>query len=450
MRMRKRWHALATALQNGQAVYLVGALFVGVGYQPFMFMLLGLQIAFYSLMQRDWVGQVKTNRPWLQNRSPEKCGRKRGQRSVIAPPIPPQRESTPHLAALTGLRGIAAWFVVFYHARLSLTEWMPQFAIAIAAKGYLAVDLFFMLSGFVMWLNYGPRLRAQGLAGAPAFWWRRLARIWPLHAAVLGALVVFALVLLVTGRDMANYPLAQLPLHVLLVQNWGLTPDLTWNHPAWSISAELGAYLLFPLAVAAVRWEAMRPLALLAGVGLAIAIAARRLCAGRCRDAGRTDTTAGAGALHHRVRHRHDVGQPVAGVAWTAGDGSRRDDDRRAGICCHVAGRSVAETLALPLAFAALLLALALDNGPASRLLSARPLVWLGDVSYATYLVHFPLLILLKLAVVGDDLQIAPGFFAAYLLVLLALSGALYRWWEQPAQSWLNSRMPKPAKPASA
>ncbi|MGB3797150.1 MAG: putative O-glycosylation ligase, exosortase A system-associated [Alteraurantiacibacter sp.] len=66
----KRWHALATALQNGQAVYLVGAAFVGVGYQPFMFMLLGLQIAFYSLMKRDWNGTQVENRPWLQNRQP--------------------------------------------------------------------------------------------------------------------------------------------------------------------------------------------------------------------------------------------------------------------------------------------------------------------------------------------------------------------------------------------
>jgi len=62
----KRWYALATALQNGHMVYLVGAAFVGVGYQPFMFMLLGLQIAFYSLMKREWAGEQVQNRPWLR------------------------------------------------------------------------------------------------------------------------------------------------------------------------------------------------------------------------------------------------------------------------------------------------------------------------------------------------------------------------------------------------
>ncbi|MWV26543.1 acyltransferase family protein [Erythrobacter sp. GH3-10] len=355
----------------------------------------------------------------------------------------------PHLAALTGLRGIAAWFVVLYHARLSLAEWMPGAGIAIAAKGYLAVDLFFMLSGFVMWLNYGARLRQQGLAGAPAFWWRRVTRIWPLHGAVLGALVVFALVLLATGRDMANYPFAQLPLHLLLIQNWGLTAELSWNHPAWSISAELGAYLLFPLAVAAARWEEMRPAALVAGVaGAALALHG-------------VFALAGAETLGEQIPRlglvrciiQFGIGMMLANL-WLAW----RDRRGRAMACAIVAALASAalwlfelpETLVIPLALAAMLLALALDSGPVARVLSVRPLVWLGDVSYATYLVHFPLLIIFKLVAVDEDLQISPAVFAAYALVLLALSGGLYRWLEKPAQSWLNGRMPKSAKPASA
>ncbi|WP_120077403.1 putative O-glycosylation ligase, exosortase A system-associated [Aurantiacibacter odishensis] len=67
----RRWYSLATALQNGQVVYLVGAAFVGIGYQPFMFMLLGLQIAFYSLMKREWEGDAKPVRPWLREETPD-------------------------------------------------------------------------------------------------------------------------------------------------------------------------------------------------------------------------------------------------------------------------------------------------------------------------------------------------------------------------------------------
>lgn len=356
---------------------------------------------------------------------------------MIAPPIPPQRTRTPHLAALTGLRGLAAWMVVFYHARLSLTDWMPEPAIAVAAKGYLAVDLFFMLSGFVMWLNYGARLRAEGVAGAPAFWWRRFARIWPLHIAILGAMGVSALLLLATGRDTENYPLAELPLHVLLLQNWGLTAELAWNHPAWSISTELAAYLLFPLAVVAVRWEKMRPLALVASVaGLALVLHG-------------VFTLAGAQSLGDQITRlglvrciaEFGMGMLLANLwqAWR-GPGAMALGSAlvSAAAFALLFVLSASETLVIPLAFASMLLALALDRGPVSRLFSSRPLVWLGDASYATYLAHFPLLVALKLVAVDESLQIGPLAFAAYLAALLALSGGLYRWLEKPAQAWLN------------
>ncbi|MGB3795370.1 MAG: acyltransferase, partial [Alteraurantiacibacter sp.] len=283
--------------------------------------------------------------------------------------------------------------------------------------------------------------RKEGLAGAPAFWWRRFARVWPLHAAVLGALVIFAVVLLATGRDMANYPMAELPLHILLVQNWGFTSELSWNHPAWSISTELGAYLLFPLAVAAVRWEGLRPAVLLAAIGIAaLAIHSAFVLAG-------ADTLGEQIPRLGLVRCiiQFGIGMMLANL-WLAW----RTRKVLAAVCAVLAGMlllglvlgGLPETLMLPLAFAAILLALALDSGPVARLLSARPLVWLGDASYATYLVHFPLLIMLKLVAVGDDLQIGRSLFVVYLLVLLALSGGLYRWLEKPAQKWLNGIRP--------
>lgn len=368
---------------------------------------------------------------------------------MIAPPMPLQRSAIPRLPALTGLRGIAAWCVVFYHARLSLADWMPEAGIAVAARGYLAVDLFFMLSGFVMWLNYGERLRTQGMAGVRAFWWRRLARIWPLHAAILCAMVALAVVLLMTGRDAAGYPLAELPLHLLLLQNWGLTDDLAWNHPAWSISAEMGAYLLFPLAVLAVRWEAMKPALLLTGVALAALVLHGVFVIAGAETLGDQITRLGL----VRCLIEFAMGMMLANLwrTWRANGAMT--------LACAATGTlalaatamgDMPETLLVPLILAALLLALALDDGPAARVLSSRPLVWLGDASYATYLVHFPLLVVLKLVAVDESLQIAPGLFAAYVLFLLALSGGLHRWLERPAQRWLNARMPRGKAAASA
>jgi hypothetical protein len=67
-------------------------------------------------------------------------------------------------------RGLAAWLVVFDHIRLSLTALLPGPVIAVLAKGYLAVDLFFMLSGFVLWLTYGERLARRDAAAIGNFW----------------------------------------------------------------------------------------------------------------------------------------------------------------------------------------------------------------------------------------------------------------------------------------
>lgn len=88
------------------------------------------------------------------------------------------------LRALTGMRGIAAWLVVLYHIRLSVAG-LPHSVVAVLAKGYLAVDFFFLLSGFVIWLSWGERLRRGGIGAVPGFLWRRLARIWPLHLFML-------------------------------------------------------------------------------------------------------------------------------------------------------------------------------------------------------------------------------------------------------------------------
>src|SRR6202008_2647340 len=86
---------------------------------------------------------------------------------------------THELKALTGARGIAAWLVVLFHLRFMMAG--IGGATGPLSYGYLAVDFFFVLSGFVIWLTYGERLREQGIACIPEFLKRRVARVWPLH-----------------------------------------------------------------------------------------------------------------------------------------------------------------------------------------------------------------------------------------------------------------------------
>ena len=351
-----------------------------------------------------------------------------------------------HLDALTGIRGLAAWGVVFYHIRLSLAELLPAPVIGALGKGYLAVDLFFVLSGFVIWYNYAARIREGGWGAARSFLWRRFARVWPLHGAVLGGFAGFALLLGLTGRDTAGFPWAELPLHLLLVQNWGLLPELAWNHPAWSISTELAAYLLFPVLVGLGQWERLPSWALL-GIASALALTIHLLFAWH------GEATLGARIEQlglWRCLAGFAMGM-VLSILWQRWQGSRQAA-QSAGLACALvlalAGvLALPETAFVPAAFFTGLLALGLARGAVVRFFGGRLLTYLGEISYSTYLAHFGLFIVFKLLFVGASLQLGWGQFLGFLALVLAASMALYHGLEKPVQRWLNRHPPHWAVP---
>lgn len=342
------------------------------------------------------------------------------------------------LRALTSVRGLAAWFVVGFHIRGSIAG-LPAGAEAILAKGYLAVDFFFLLSGFVIWLSYAERLRAAGPVGIPDFLLRRLARIWPLHLLMLAAAVALALLLAATGRhDPVRFPFAELPLHVVLVQNWGYTSALSWNDPAWSISCELAAYLAFPLLVAAIDWRRVPSWAIIGAVAGMVTLLHLIFAAQGSATLGTDITRLGL----VRCLAEFAVGTAVAAL-WL-----RWRDQRGAGVgAAAVAIVSIAswaagasETLVVPPLLAALLLLLALTSGTRGNPLEGRVLHYLGEISYATYLGHFLLFFAFKLAFVRDANAVPPGLILLYLFMVLISSIALFHGVERPAQRWLNAR----------
>ncbi|MBW4331687.1 acyltransferase [Stakelama sp. CBK3Z-3] len=363
----------------------------------------------------------------------------------------------PELKALTSVRGIAAWFVVLYHIRRSI-DGLPDWALGIFAKGYLAVDFFFLLSGFVIWLTYGERLRSGGVQAAGYFWKRRIARIWPLHLFMLGCALALALALLLTatGRhDPAEYPFAELPLHIFLLQDWGLTDGLSWNDPAWSISAELAAYLLFPLLALALDWRRMSTALVISAVAGFVLLLHGAMTIGGAPTLGWDITRFGvlrclcefaAGtalcALWLRWAERPVVPALVcAALALLTG-------------VTTLAGQ-IPETLGAPLAFVAALLFLALSCGMRGNPLETAPLHYLGEVSYATYLGHFILWQVFKLAFVDNAYAVAWPLIGLFLLLTLMSSIALYHLIERPAQRWINAlgterkgaKRPKPLRP---
>lgn len=154
------------------------------------------------------------------------------------------------IKSLTGLRGIAAWIVVVYHFRDVFREQYPALEFLLSF-GFYAVDVFFILSGFVICLSANRYFWGSSLKQVLGrFYSDRFARIYPLHFAVLLLYLLNPIAIrffsgsgLVPDRYDPLYYVASL----LLVQNWGVFDQLKWNIPAWSISTEFAAYLLFPV-----------------------------------------------------------------------------------------------------------------------------------------------------------------------------------------------------------
>ena len=163
----------------------------------------------------------------------------------LTAPLHPPRE----IESLTALRGVAALWVVFYHVRnhfdVKLTGPLVQ-------HGYLAVDMFFVLSGFIMYYVYAGAYQT-GRFGYWDFLLKRFARLYPVHFVTLLAAVAIFLAggLLGIMPDYADH-MRQIWLHLLLLHGWGLSDSLYLNYPSWSISAEFFAYLTFPLTCALV------------------------------------------------------------------------------------------------------------------------------------------------------------------------------------------------------
>ncbi len=341
------------------------------------------------------------------------------------------------LRALTSARGIAAWIVVFYHIRGSIAG-LPDAVGAVLAKGYLAVDFFFLLSGFVIWLTWHDRLRDSGIAGIPHFLQKRIARIWPLHLAMLGATAALAIVLAATGRPDPAYPFAELPVHILLVQNWGFTDTLRWNDPAWSISCELAAYLLFPLLALAIDWRRL-PAAILFAIAAALLLTLHHVMADQ--------PNLGADIAHHglvRCLTEFATGTIVAALWLRMRNQSSLPAILAAALLLSCWYVGAAETLVVPAAFAFALLALATGR---HTWLESRTIHWLGEISYATYLSHFLLWKLFKLVAIRDAAAVSLPMIVLYLTIVLITSAGLYHLLERPAQRRINAWPVRPALP---
>ncbi|QCG95597.1 acyltransferase [Azospirillum sp. TSA2s] len=347
-----------------------------------------------------------------------------------------------HLHSLTPLRGIAALWVVLYHYSFQyFPNLHPDSYTHLVQKGYLAVDLFFMLSGFVLTHVYHDTFSRSVGDKYWSFLRARIARLYPLHLAVLLLFVATALaVRTVEYAATGSFPAIPLKgaesiwaLVANLFMLQGLYASvLSWNYPAWSISLEFMAYLVFPFALPWVWRSNGRTQALMAAGALAT------LCLLAWATQDNLNQWDGPQTLL-RCLPEFLLGTLLYSAFRSGLAASLLSSDlTMAGIVLaillllHSGGPDL---LAVPL-FALLILAAVANRGRAAGVLNVRPLVWLGDVSYSLYLIHgfveYATTRVLGLGLGIYDRKALPGGWSMALLVAmvtacLLMTGPAYR-----------------------
>lgn len=332
-----------------------------------------------------------------------------------------------HITSQTSLRGVAALAVVWGHYADVFARDVAGISLFLPHT-HLGVDLFFMLSGFILFHVYSGAFQKRVTAKSWAVFMRqRLLRIYPLHLATLMAVIVPARFELPEGGAWL------LALNLTLTHAWGLTDVFAFNAPSWSISAEFAAYLMFPFAVLATgtAWGrlALGALAVTSGVVL------WQLGAGSLDLA-----LIGRSHVLWRVGLAFPVGVLLGWLvlsrgALAAGWASvLQGCALLLGVVWAAAGLAEIWLIAV---FALLIFATAGDRGVLSRVLAWRPLVWLGAVSYGIYLLQWPIM----LVMFNLEPWIAPYLPGLWLDavrlitvagLLLAAAALSWRWFEAP------------------
>jgi len=297
------------------------------------------------------------------------------------------------LPSLTPLRGLAAVWVVIYHYNI----WAPNAHLdalsPIVNKGYLAVDLFFMVSGFVMSHVYHRAFLRDLPGNYFRFIGARIARLYPLHLLILLLFLATALSSR-TADYIATGDFSPIPLtgarsigaffaNLLMLQGIKAS-ELSWNYPAWSISIEFMAYLLFPLMLPMI-WQAPSRLKVVLAAILIGLLSYLMLLTNDYFNQWDGPTTLLRCmpefilgmlmySLYRSGRLHHWMTTDVAAFGLLV-------------VLLILLQIGTSDFLAV-FVFALFILAAVGNDGRITGLLNGAPLLWLGEVSYSLYLAH--------------------------------------------------------------
>ena len=379
---------------------------------------------------------------------------------------------TGEIKALSGLRIVAAVWVVLFHFRPWLDVSAPGFRSALAPVincGAQGVDLFFILSGFVLTWNYLDRMgESFSMKATLHFLWLRLARVWPVYVVTLHLALAWIIFTLYVGH--LPSPVAdQLSAvsyarQVLLVQLWfqPFFDGSSWDGPAWSISAEWLAYLLFGVVVLAIfriaRATRVRGLLWLA-VAACLPPTLLLLATGHFYTPWSwlprivMQFTAGALACAAvRKMQLSEAGQRRAGYLSVV-------------LCACIIGilyfldaypvAKVSDSSGLvDVLFVPLVASLAVGIGSLPRLLSTRIMVYGGYLSFSLYMVHELVHTAWNWITAEFEIVLTPSWSAKLIMVgvfAVAFLGAvlLYHFVEEPARIWMRNMVKERQPPVN-
>lgn len=303
--------------------------------------------------------------------------------------------------------------------------------------GAQGVEVFWAISGFIFFFKYFDRM-SQGGVGAGDFFIARFSRLYPLNLLTLLLVLGLQLAFLAQHGDYFIYQyndLRHFVLNLLFISGWGLQQGDSFNSPTWSVSVELIVYVVFFVLITYLSliraWIAMLLLVVLTSVaGIAVVgtcmlyfFAGGALALLRFKP----DRLPGWGLVPRAVQ-RHVFPLAAALLLLAAIPASW------VGLH-HPDNTHLVLLMSMTLSLAAICVVTLLDPW---FLRSARIWVFLGNLTYASYLTHFPIQLVLVLALpaLGFSLDYRdPALFALFFGLTFVVSVLVYRYIEMPAQS---------------
>jgi len=370
------------------------------------------------------------------------------------------KQTVNYISSLTPLRGIAALLVVLFHYQeFSRFRGFPGLLDCVNSnsigKGYLWVDFFFILSGFVISHVYGEKLKNRSRGIVKNYLWARFSRLYPMHVFALILLAIQFIVLKMINPDYAIntwgsfFKAEDFFIQLFFLQTTGIVDNFSWNLPSWSVAAEWWTYIvaigLIPLL--------NKGLSKYTGISIILALAGMVFITFQLPYYS-LNAIFGLATLRSILGFTIGIGVYQAYKSllnkksiW------QKDWLFYLLILCVIAilHFGIYDVVIIPF-FATVILCASLNRGKPSQFLITKPLLLLGNISYSIYLLHFLFLfgwsIWLDLYFIPKNPGVLPTFWhnliwlSILMSVIIGFSYLTYRFIELKAQKKLRQWNP--------